>query len=60
MNIVQQDPDLRAIYPHYRHLDDESRDARYELQKISDADYDKFLLPRLEKIKNFIIPNVTT
>src|SRR5439155_13741854 len=31
MNIVQQDSSLRRIYSSYRHLDDESRDARYEL-----------------------------
>ena len=59
MNIVQQDPNLSAIYPHYRHLDDESRDARYELRIISEADYDKFLLPKLDKIKSFITPKVT-
>ncbi len=58
-NIVQTDPQLSAIYPAYRHLDDESRDARYELKKISESDYDKYLLPKLEKIKNFITPKVT-
>lgn len=58
-NIVQSDPELSAIYPEYRHLDDESRDARYELKKISDSDYDKFLHPKLEKISNFILPKVT-
>ncbi len=58
-NIVQSDPQLSAIYPEYRHLDDESRDARYELKKISEADYDKFLRPRLEKIANFITPKVS-
>jgi len=56
---VQSDPELSAIYPEYRHLDDESRDARYELKKISDSDYDKFLHPKLEKISNFILPKVT-
>jgi len=58
-NIIQQDPKLSVIYPHYRHLDDESRDARYELKKILASDYDSFLLPRLNKIRNFIIPKVT-
>ena len=58
-NIVQQDPKLSAIYSHYRHLDDESRDARFELKQISGADYDNFLLPELEKVKKFITPKVT-
>ena len=53
-NIVQQDPSLKIIYAPYRHLDDESRDARYELKVVSKADYDKFLLPKLEKIRKFI------
>jgi hypothetical protein len=56
MNIVQQDPSLKAIYAPYRHLDDESRDARYELRVISEADYDNFLLPKLEQIQKFITP----
>jgi len=60
INIVQQDPKLSRIYPHYRHLDDESRDARYELKRISETDYDRFLLPQLENIRKFIIPKVTT
>jgi hypothetical protein len=55
-NIVQQDPSLKTIYATYRHLDDESRDARCELKVISKADYDKFLLPKLEQIKKFITP----
>lgn len=59
-NIVQQDPSLNTIYPHYRHLDDESRDARYELKIISEADYDNFLLPKLEEIRKFITSKVTT
>lgn len=53
-NIVQQDPSLKTIYKTYRHLDDESRDARYELKVISEADYDNFLLPKLEQIRKFI------
>lgn len=53
-NIVQQDPSLKTIYVPYRHLDDESRDARYELKVISDTDYDNFLLPQLEQIQKFI------
>jgi hypothetical protein len=57
MNIVQQDPSLKIIYAPYRHLDDESRDARYELKVVSEADYDKFLLPQLEKIRKCITPN---
>jgi hypothetical protein len=58
-NIVQQDPQLSAIYPEYRHLDDESRDARYELKKVSASDYDRFLFPKLEKIRAYIAPKVT-
>jgi len=59
LNIVQSDPILSSIYPEYRHLDDESRDARYELKKISENDFDRFLLVKLNKISNFIIPKVT-
>jgi hypothetical protein len=59
MNIVQQDPHLSAIYPEYRHLDDESRDARYELKKISPSDYDNILFPKLEKLKRWIVPKTT-
>jgi hypothetical protein len=40
-NIVQADPDLGAIYPAYRALEDESRDARYELRKMTPYEYDK-------------------
>ena len=58
-NIVQSEPQLSVIYPEYRHLDDESRDARYELKKISARDYDKFLRPKLDKISNFILPKLT-
>ena len=47
------------IYPYYRHLDDESRDARYELKIISKSDYDKVLFPKLQKIKQFITSKVT-
>ncbi len=56
LNIVQQDPKLQPIYINYRHLDDESRDARYELKKPSERDYDQFLLLQLTIIKNFIGP----
>lgn len=59
-NIVQQDPTLSAIYANYRHLDDESRDARYELRRISAPDYDSFLLPELKKIQRFVNRRVTT
>jgi hypothetical protein len=59
LNIVQQDPALSSIYRNYRHLDDESRDARYELRKPSPADYDNRLRPQLERIRNFILPKVT-
>jgi hypothetical protein len=59
LNIVQADPTLSTIYPEYRHLDDESRDARYELKKISEADFDKFLLVKLNRISDFITPKVT-
>lgn len=60
LNIVQQDPALKTIYPNYRHLDDESRDARYELKKPSTNDYDSFLIPQFQKVKNYILPRVTT
>ncbi len=59
LNIVQQDPTLSAIYDPYRNLDDESRDARYELKNISEARYDGYLRPEFEKIQKFIIPKVT-
>ena len=57
-NIVQSDPELNNIYSAYRHLDDESRDARYELKKPSTDEYDKYLAPQLERIKNFVMPKV--
>jgi HEPN domain-containing protein len=57
-NIVEVDPTLRAIYPAYRHLDDESRDARYELRKPSTQEYDKYLAPRLQRIRDFILPKL--
>jgi hypothetical protein len=60
MNIVQQDPHLSAIYLEYRHLDDESRDARYELRKIPPSEYDNFLLPKFEKIRKYIVRKVAT
>lgn len=59
-NIVQQDPSLSAIYDPYRNLDDESRDARYELKRVSEAHYDSYLMGEFEKIRKFIIPKVTT
>lgn len=58
-NIVQQHPVLAAIYDPYRNLDDESRDARYELKQVSERLYDRYLLGEFEKIKQFIIPKVT-
>ena len=58
LKIIQQDPTLRHVYINYRHLDDESRDAMYELKKPSESDYDQFLLPQLKSIKNFIGPKV--
>ena len=58
LNIVQSDPTLSSIYLEYRHLDDESRDARYELRKISVTDFDKFLLPKLNRISDFITHKV--
>ncbi|MGH7961717.1 MAG: hypothetical protein ACRERD_07790 [Candidatus Binatia bacterium] len=60
LNIVQQDPTLSVIYRNYRHLDDESRDARYELRRPSVTDYDGFLIQQLAQIKNYILPKVTT
>jgi hypothetical protein len=57
-NIVQQESSLKTIYIHYRHLDDESRDARYELKRIPEADYDNFLLPQLYEIQKFITAKI--
>jgi HEPN domain-containing protein len=57
-NIVESDPTLKKIYPAYRHLDDESRDARYELKKPTPEDYDTYLVPQLHKIKDFVMPKV--
>lgn len=54
-NIVQQDPRLRVIYKSYRHLDDESRDARYELKRFVPADYDDFLLPEFRKLQGYLM-----
>ena len=59
LNIVQSDSTLSCIYAEYRHLDDESRDARYELRKISASDFDNFLLAKLDKISDFIVPKVS-
>lgn len=59
-NLVQKDPILSRIYDPYRNLDDESRDARYELKRVSASHYDEYLLKEFEKIKNMIIPKVTT
>ena len=59
LNIVQQDATLRFIYYNYRHLDDESRDARYELRKPSESDYDNFLAKHLKSVRDFILPKVT-
>jgi hypothetical protein len=58
-NIVQQDPRLRPIYKSYRHLDDESRDARYELKRFVPSDFDSFLLPEFHRIRDFILPKVS-
>ena len=57
-NIVQSDPALRKIYYAYRHLDDESRNARYELKRPTLEDYDTYLVPQLDKIKDFVMLNV--
>jgi hypothetical protein len=52
-NIVQQDPSLQRIYNDYRHLDDESRDARYELRHPSKAEFDAHLMPKYVRIESF-------
>lgn len=52
-NIVQQDRSLREIYYDYRHLDDESRDARYELKRPTVAEFDAYLMPRFVRIESF-------
>lgn len=57
-NIVQTDKVLGSIYFDYRALDDESRDARYELKKPTEEDYDKYLLARLNAIRAFILPKL--
>ena len=59
VNIVQSHSVLSQIYREYRHLDDESRDARYELKRPSASDYDTFLIPQLVRIREFILPKVT-
>ena len=59
LNIVQNDSVLSQIYQEYRHLDDESRDARYELKRPSISDYDTFLISQLVRIREFILPKVT-
>jgi hypothetical protein len=53
-NIVQQDSVLRSVYHDYRHLDDESRDARYELRKPKKADYDERLVRCHNRIRQFV------
>lgn len=58
LNIVQQDSTLKAIYANYRHLDDESRDARYELRVPTKSDYDNILMQQLKAIQNYILPKV--
>lgn len=58
-NIVEADLTLSSIYDDYRNLDDESRDARYELKKPTPYEYDKYLVSSLEKIRAFIMPKVT-
>jgi len=52
-NIVQQDASLKTIYFDYRHLDDESRDARYELRHPTPAEFDTYLMPKFVRIENF-------
>ena len=58
-DIVDKDPTLSTIYCEYRHLDDESRDARYELKKPTKEDYDLFLLVQFEKIRVLISKKVS-
>ena len=57
-NIVQSDPALKTIYLAYRHLDDESRDARYELMRPTPENYDAYLVPQLDRIKGFVMSKV--
>ena len=54
-NIISADASLKTIYRAYRHLDDESRDARYELKKPSPEDYDRYLVTQLDRIRQFAI-----
>lgn len=57
-NIIQNDSVLALIYSEYRHLEDESRDARYELRIPSTIDFDTFLFPQLEMIRALILRQV--
>jgi hypothetical protein len=59
-NIVQQDRTLREIYPDYRDLDDDSRDARYELKHPTKPDYDTYLMPSFVRIKNFVQQKISS
>lgn len=53
-DIVRDDPELQAIYPEYRDLEDVSRNARYLLSKISVKEYDK-LVKELTAIREHVI-----
>jgi hypothetical protein len=57
-NIVQQDPNLKIIYSDYRALDDDSRDARYELCKPKKSEYDAGKV-RLFRIRQHITSKVS-
>ena len=57
-DIVEADPELRNIYVAYRYLDDESRNARYELKRTSNDEYDDNLVPQLDRIRQFVMNRV--
>lgn len=54
---INRDSVLRAIYPDYRDLKDESRTARYDVVKFSEQDV-KDMQKNLETIKKVIVPHI--
>ncbi len=52
---IHRDTTLRAIYPDYRELKDESRAARYDVAKFSKPDVDK-MQKNLDVIRKLLRP----
>ncbi len=52
---IQRDANLKAIYVDYRELENESRDARYDVIEFKQADVRR-LQGNLETIKKVILP----